>query len=207
MKDSLFITIEGPDGAGKSTQINNIKDFFDGKGIEYILTREPGGTNISEKIRDIILDKDNREMNPVTEALLYAASRAQHVAQVIKPALDQGKVVICDRFIDSSFAYQGSGRGLGDIVWEINRAAIDGCMPDITFVFMLDPEIGLKRVVSRGEEDRLELEKMEFHQKVFRGYVELEKQFPNRIVGIDAIQSIDEIKDEIYRVLEDKVRG
>lgn len=207
MKDSLFITIEGPDGAGKSTQINNIKAFLETRGIEYILTREPGGTNISEQIRDIILDKKNVEMNPVTEALLYAASRAQHVAQVIKPALEQGKVVICDRFIDSSFAYQGHARGLGDTVWEVNRAAVDGCMPDVTFVFKLDPKVGLKRVENRGAEDRLELEKLEFHQRVYEGYLALEKQYPERIVGIDATGSIEEIKQQVYTVLEDKLRG
>ena len=198
----MFITIEGPDGAGKSTQINNIKAFLEERGIPYILTREPGGTPISEKIREIILDKENHEMNSVTEALLYAASRAQHVAEVIKPALEEGKVVICDRFIDSSFAYQGNARGLGDVVWDINKAAVDGCMPDITFIFKLNPEVGLGRVKGRGEEDRLELEKLEFHKKVYEGYLKLEKEYPDRIVGIDASRTIEEIKKEVYEVLE-----
>ena len=203
----MFITIEGPDGAGKSTQINNIKAFLEERGLSYIVTREPGGTPISEKIRDIILDKENKEMKPVTEALLYAASRAQHVAQVIKPALNEGKVVICDRFIDSSFAYQGSARELGDVVWDINKAAVDGCMPDVTFVFKLNPEVGLSRVKGRGAEDRLELEKLEFHKKVYEGYLKLEKEFPDRIVGIDANQSIQDIKEEIYKVLNAKLKG
>lgn len=201
----MFITIEGPDGAGKSTQINNIKAFLEERGIPYILTREPGGTPISEKIREIILDKNNKEMNPVTEALLYAASRAQHVSQVIKPALEEGKVVICDRFIDSSFAYQGNARELGDTVWDVNKAAVAGCMPDITFIFKLNPEVGLNRVKGRGAEDRLELEKLEFHKKVYEGYLKLEKEYPDRIVGIDASQTIEEIKEEVYRVLEEKL--
>ena len=201
----MFISIEGPDGAGKSTQINNIKAFLEERGMEYILTREPGGTMISEKIRNIILDKENQGMNYVTEALLYAASRAQHVSQVIKPALEEGKVVICDRFIDSSFAYQGYARGLGDTVWDINKAAVDGCMPDITFVFKLDPKVGLSRVKGRGEEDRLELEKMEFHQRVYEGYLDLERKYPERIVGIDASKSIEEIKEDIYQALTDRL--
>lgn len=201
----MFISIEGPDGAGKSTQINNIKVFLDERNIPYILTREPGGTPISEKIRDIILDKENKEMNPVTEALLYAASRAQHVSDVITPALEEGKVVICDRFIDSSFAYQGTARGLGNTVWDINKAAIDGHMPDITFIFKLDPSVGLSRVKGRGEEDRLELEKMEFHQKVYEGYLELEEKYPERVIGIDASRSIEEIKEDIYKVLRSKI--
>ncbi|MCQ2551184.1 MAG: dTMP kinase [Clostridia bacterium] len=201
----MFISIEGPDGAGKSTQINNIKKFLEDRNIPYILTREPGGTKISEKIRDIILDKENVEMNYVTEALLYAASRAQHVSQVIKPALEEGKVVICDRFIDSSFAYQGYARGLGDTVWDVNRAAVDGCMPDVTFVFNLNPEVGLGRVKTRGEEDRLELEKMAFHRKVYEGYLDLEKKYPDRIVPIDASKSIEDIKKDIYLVLEERI--
>lgn len=201
----MFISIEGPDGAGKSTQINNIKAFLEERGMEYILTREPGGTMISEKIRNIILDKENQGMNYVTEALLYAASRAQHVSQVIKPALEEGKVVICDRFIDSSFAYQGYARGLGDTVWDINKAGVDGCMPDITFVFKLDPKVGLSRVKGRGEEDRLELEKMEFHQRVYEGYLDLERKYPERIVGIDASKSIEEIKEDIYQALTDRL--
>ena len=201
----MFISIEGPDGAGKSTQINNIKAFLEERGMEYILTREPGGTMISEKIRNIILDKENQGMNYVTEALLYAASRAQHVSQVIKPALEEGKVVICDRFIDSSFAYQGYARGLGDTVWDINKAGVDGCMPDITFVFKLDPKVGLSRVKGRGEEDRLELEKMEFHKRVYEGYLNLERKYPERIVGIDASKSIEEIKEDIYQALTDRL--
>ena len=134
MKNGLFITLEGPDGSGKSTQIERIRTFFKQRGEKVILTREPGGTPISEKIRTIILDKENRDMDAMTEAMLYAASRAQHVAQVIRPALERGEHVICDRFIDSSIAYQGYGRDLGDCVSIINAYAIRDCIPDITFL-------------------------------------------------------------------------
>ena len=146
MKKGLFITIEGPDGSGKSTQIEKLRVYLEKKGYKAILTREPGGTEISEKIRNIILDKNNKEMNNMTEALLYAASRAQHVAEVIKPALEMGETVICDRFIDSSIAYQGYGRGIGEPVRVINEYAVAGCMPDITFLLKLDPRIGKGRI-------------------------------------------------------------
>ena len=201
MMKGLFISFEGPDGSGKSTQINKLSEFFKSKGYEVVLTREPGGTPISEKIRTIILDKENKEMVPMTEALLYAASRAQHVSQVIKPALAAGKVVICDRFVDSSMAYQGYGRGLGDSVWEINKYAVDGTMPDITFLFKLDPSIGLARTQRRENQDRLEQEKIDFHDRLFEGYLELEKKH-DRIVGIDASKSIDEITREIISYAE-----
>ena len=137
MKRGLFITVEGADGSGKSTQIEFICEYLERKNIDYIFTREPGGTPISEKIRAIILDKDNSEMDPVAEALLYAASKAQHVNQLIGLALERGKVVICDRFVDSSIAYQGYGRSLGELVSVINSYAIGKYMPDITFLFEL----------------------------------------------------------------------
>ncbi len=201
MKKSLFITFEGGDGSGKSTQINKVKEFLEGKGVNVLLTREPGGSAVGEKIREIILDKENSEIHPITEAMLYAASRAQLVQQVIKPALSKGITVICDRFVDSSVAYQGYGRGLGDTVKSINRYAVDDCMPDITFLMKLDPEVGKGRIVP-GQEDRLELEKLDFHQKVFFGYEQIEKAYPERIVGIDASGSIEDIFGEIRRCLE-----
>lgn len=200
----LFISIEGPDGSGKSTQIENIKKFFEGKNIDIVFTREPGGTPIGESIREIILDNKFSEMDPMTEAMLYAASRAQHVAQVIRPALEQGKVVVCDRFVDSSLAYQGFGRGLGESVSVINSYAIGECMPDVTFLMKLDPNVGKHRIEeNRENQDRLEHEKLAFHNKVYKGYLKLEKQYPERIVGIDASMGIDEIKEEIYRKLEE----
>lgn len=201
MGKGLFISIEGPDGSGKSTQIENIKRFFAEKNMEIVFTREPGGTAIGEKIRELILDRTHTEMDSMTETLLYAAARAQHVAQVIRPAIEAGKIVICDRFVDSSIAYQGYGRKLGSSVEEINKFAVDGCMPDVTFLMKLDPRVGRGRIDEKVQ-DRLEMEKDAFHLAVFEGYLELEKQYPDRIVGIDASRTIDQIKLDIYEKLE-----
>lgn len=201
MGRGLFITFEGPDGSGKTTQIERLKTFIVKKGYDAVLTREPGGTKIGEKIREIILDKNNTEMEYMTEALLYAAARAQHVSQVIKPALEEGRTVICDRFMDSSIAYQGFGRGLGDSVRIINEHAVNSCFPDITFLLKLDPEIGKIRIKIE-DQDRLELEKLDYHKIVFRAYEELEKKYPKRIIGIDASRSIDEISNEIQSHIE-----
>lgn len=197
----IFISIEGPDGSGKSTQIENIKEFLGKKGIDFVFTREPGGTAIGERIREIILDKQYKEMDYMTEAMLYAAARAQDVAQVIRPALEAGKVVICDRFIDSSLAYQGYGRGLGDAVGIINGFAVGSMMPDITFLMKLDPRVGKHRIKEELQ-DRLEAEKEAFHMEVYKGYLQLEKKYPERIVGIDASGSVEEIKNKIYEKLE-----
>ena len=202
MARGLFISIEGPDGSGKSTQLNNIKKFFQERDTETIFTREPGGTIIGEKIREVLLDKSHVEMDPMTEAMLDAAARAQHVAQVIKPALAEGKVVVCDRFVDSSIAYQGYGRQLGDSVEIINNYAVAGCMPDLTILMKLDPSIGKNRIGSR-DQDRLELEKDAFHTSVFEGYLALEKKYPDRIIGIDASRTIEDIKGDIYKKLEE----
>lgn len=198
MTRGYFITFEGGDGSGKSTQIALLRDWLMQAGYDVILTREPGGTRISEKIRELILDPDNQEMADMTEALLYAAARAQLVSQMIKPALAEGKVVICDRFVDSSIAYQAYGRGLGDAVGVINSYAVDGCMPDLTILLRLDPEKGSSRIADR-EHDRIEQAPDAFHRKVYEGYLALEKAYPERIFGIDASGTIDEIADEIRR--------
>ena len=205
MGKGLFISIEGPDGSGKSTQIENIKQFFADRNIDALFTREPGGTAIGERIRDILLDRKCEDMNDMTEAMLYAASRAQHVAQVIKPALQEGKIVICDRFVDSSIAYQGYGRNLGEAVAIINTYAVDGCIPDVTFLMKVDPSVGIGRIGSDSR-DRMDRQKETFHREVYRGYLELEKANPGRIVGIDANRSIGDIKEEIYRKLEEVLR-
>ena len=202
MKKGIFISIEGPDGSGKSTQIENIKQFFKDKKQDIVFTREPGGTAIGERIRAIILDNNCSEMDYMTEAMLYAAARAQHVSQVIKPALAEGKTVICDRFVDSSIAYQGYGRRLGEAVVVINSYAVAGCMPDVTFLMKIDPSVGKNRIRA-DQQDRLESEKEAFHDEVFRGYLKLEEENPGRIVGIDASRSIDEIKRDIYSKLEE----
>lgn len=194
-----FITIEGPDGSGKSTQIKLLKEYFKEKKLDILVTREPGGTRIGEKIREIILDNSHVEMDYITEALLYAASRAQHVSQVIEPAIMAGKTVICDRFIDSSLVYQGVGRGLGNSVKVINDIAIRSYMPDITFLFKLNPAEAKKRIKS---EDRLEMEKIDYHNKVYNAYLELEKLYPDRIKGIDATRKVEEMHKDIISHIE-----
>ena len=194
----LFITLEGGDGAGKSTQIRNISEFFEKKGRVVLLTREPGGTDIGEKLRDILLDKANTAMDPVTEMLIYAASRAQHVREVIEPAIERDEIVICDRFTDSSVAYQGYGRELGSAVAEVNSHATGGLEPDITFWLDIDPEAGRERAGREGPLDRIELEKMDFHYRLYDGYKALAAENPDRIKRIDASASIDEMRDQIY---------
>ena len=196
MDRGFFITFEGGDGSGKSTQIGILRDRLTEAGYDVVLTREPGGTQISEKIRDLILDPANGEMDDMTEAMLYAAARAQLVRQLIKPALAEGKVVICDRFVDSSIAYQAYGRGLGDAVGVINTYAVDDCMPDLTILLKLDPERGSNRIAGR-EHDRIEQASDAFHRRVYEGYLKLEEIYPERILGIDASGTIREIAEEI----------
>lgn len=200
MMRGLFITIEGPDGSGKSTQIDYIREYLDRLGVETIFTREPGGTPISEKIRAVILDKNNSEMDPMTEAFLYAASRAQHVAQLIGPALERGKTVVCDRFLDSSIVYQAYARGLGKCVNAINQYAIGKYTPDITFYLRLPAEEAMSRIT--GHKDRLESEDISFHRQVAEGYDALQRTFPERIVAIDATKSKEEVRDEIIKHLD-----
>lgn len=200
MRKGLFISLEGPDGSGKSTQIEYLRNFFRNNNIDAVFTREPGGTAIGEKLRAIILDKNNAEMSDMTEALLYAASRAQHVNELIKPALEQGKVIVCDRFIDSSIAYQGYGRNLGDGVRIMNELAIEGCMPDLTFFLDLDPEIGKSRIRAE-EEDRLEREALAFHKSVYNGYKELAERYKDRFITIDASKTKEEMRDSVNAVI------
>lgn len=202
MREGLFITFEGPDGSGKTTQIQKLSVFLKEKGYDTLLTREPGGTVIGEKIRNIILDCDHKEMNPIAEAMLYAASRAQHVAEVIIPALKEGRTVICDRFMDSSIAYQGYGRKLGDKVRIINEIAVAGLVPDLTFLLVVDPGEG-KRRISCGNLDRLESEKIDYHIDVFNGYMELARKNSERIIVIDGTGEIDEIS----RIITGKVES
>lgn len=193
----IFVTFEGPDGSGKTTQVNLLKEYFNSLGYEVLITREPGGTNISEKIRKLILDPENKEMGAVCEALLYAASRAQHMHEVIIPALNLGKMVICDRFVDSSIVYQGYARGLGDeMVGNINEYAIQGRTPDRTFLITIPPEVGIKRKNSDGALDRLEQEDIQFHKKVYEGYNRLKGKY-DRIMHIDGTQNINKIQDII----------
>ena len=202
----LFITLEGGDGAGKSTQIRNIERFFTEKGLVVVHTREPGGTPISEKLRDILLDNDNSEMFAETEMLIYAASRAQHVRELVIPALERGEIVICDRFVDSSVAYQAYGRELGDMVSEVNRYATGGLRPDITFWLDIDPAAGRARAARAGELDRLELEKLDFHYRVYEGYKKIAENEPDRVRRIDASDTVENICSNIYECLEELCR-
>lgn len=206
MKKGLFITMEGPDGSGKSTQIKFLKEYFQERGIPCVFTREPGGTDIGEKLRSIILDKENRKMCDMTEALLYAASRAQHVEELIKPALSQGMTVVCDRFIDSSIAYQGYGRQLGDSVRVINELVVADCMPDVTFLMEISPAVGKSRIREENQ-DRLEQEKLEFHNRVYEGYKEIAKFYPNRFVEVDAGGDKESIRRQILSHVERILKG
>ena len=203
----LFITLEGGDGAGKSTQIRNIERFFQRKGLVVVHTREPGGTPISEKLRNILLDNENSEMDPVTEMMIYAASRAQNVREKILPAIERGDIVICDRFVDSSVAYQAYGRQLGGMVEEVNRHATGGLVPDITFWMDIDPEAGKARAAKAGDLDRLELGKMDFHYRVYEGYRRIAEKDPDRVKRIDAADTVDNIRNHIYECLEELCRS
>ncbi len=199
----LFITMEGTDGAGKSTQLDLLNKYLKDKGFNVVFVREPGGTKISEKIRNIILDIDNKEMHYMTEAFLYASSRTQLVNEVIIPELKKGSVVICDRFVDSSIVYQGIARNLGvEVVRKINNIATGGLIPDITFFLDLSPDKAIERKKEQKELDRLEREKSQFYNKVYEGYKMLIEEEGERIKVIDATQSIEVIHNNIVNYLE-----
>ncbi len=196
MSKGLFITIEGPEGAGKTTIIGMLATALRERGLKVVVTREPGGIPIAEQIREVILNKENTAMDARTEALLYAAARRQHLVEKVLPHLQEDSIVLCDRFIDSSLAYQGYARGLGiDEVYSINHFAIEGKMPDATFYFDIDPEIGLDRIGQhKGREvNRLDLEEIHFHKKVREGYHLLLNRFKDRILLIDASQSVEQV--------------
>ena len=204
MEKSTFITVEGPDGAGKTTVLNIIAEELAAEGYPIVQTREPGGSPIAEKIRQIILDKKHTEMDPRTEALLYAAARRQHLIEKIIPALEKGNIVLCDRFIDASIVYQGFARKIGiDEVLKINRFAIENTMPDLTIYFDIEPKIGLERIQKhrQGEMNRLDLETMEFHKMVREGYLQLLDRFPDRIKKVMADRPIEEVKTEAKKLI------
>ena len=192
----MFITLEGPEGSGKTTAVEAAVKALEAKGYQIVRTREPGGTPIAEQIRNVILDKANTNMDPRTEALLYAASRRQHLVEKVWPALKEGKIVICDRYLDSSLAYQGGARGLGvENILNVNLFATENTFPDLTLLFDITPEEGLKRISANAnrEVNRLDLEKLEFHHKVRDTFLELAKRYPERFVIIDASKSKDEV--------------
>lgn len=204
-----FITFEGGEGAGKTTAINLLAERLKELGVKVLVTREPGGIPIAERIREVILDTSHTSMDPRTEALLYAAARRQHLVEKVIPALNQGNIVLCDRFVDSSLVYQGFARGLGmDAVKEINAFAIQDTMPELTFWFDINPVVGLARITSNDgrELNRLDQESMSFHLKVREGYAQLAKKHPERIVCIDAAVSTEEIIKQMIDILREKTR-
>ena len=204
----MFITIEGPEGSGKTTAVDTAVKELEKRGYQIVRTREPGGTPIAEQIRNVILDKNNTAMDQRTEALLYAASRRQHLVEKVWPALKEGKIVICDRYLDSSLAYQGGARGLGvDNILQVNSFATEGTFPDLTLLFDIDPKLGLARIAanSNREVNRLDLEKIEFHNKVRNTFLELAKRYPERFVVIDASQSREEVAKKTLEVMLSRI--
>lgn len=192
----MFISLEGPEGSGKTTAVETAVKQLEALGYQVVRTREPGGTPISEQIRNVILDKANTMMDPRTEALLYAASRRQHLVEKVWPAIKEGKIVICDRYLDSSLAYQGGARELGiDNILNVNMFATEGTYPDLTLLFDIKPELGLERINKNAnrEVNRLDLEKLEFHNKVRDTFLKLAERFPERYIIIDASKTREEV--------------
>ena len=207
--NGLFITFEGPEGAGKTTILQAATDQLKKNGYSVLATREPGGIEISERIREVILNPSHTAMDPKTEALLYAAARRQHLVEKVKPALEEGKIVLCDRFIDSSLAYQGYARGLGiDEVYSVNRFAIGSMMPNVTIYFDIDPEEGMKRINLNHarEKNRLDLEKLHFHQLVQKGYEEVMNRFPGRFRIVDASQNVEHVLKRVNNIIEEALK-
>ena len=210
MSKGMFISLEGPDGAGKSSVLEALIPILEAKGQAFVTTREPGGVAVAEKIRDVVLDPKHTEIDEKTELLLYIASRRQHLVERILPALDRGEMVLVDRFIDSSVAYQGFGRGLkvADIDW-LNDFATDGLKPDLTLYFDIEAEEGLARIAKSKERgaDRLDRESVEWHQRVREGYLSILKKEPNRVRKIDASQPLKKVVADTLAVLAERVES
>ena len=201
--NGIFISFEGPDGSGKSTQIALLKEYLENKGYDCLVTREPGGTKISEQVREILLDPANKAMGYMTEALLYASARAQLMHEVILPALEAGRAVICDRFVDSSAVYQGIARGLGvDEIYKLNAYATEGVLPQLTIHLDLPASVGIARKKDQKDLDRMEQEASSFHEKVAQGYRDLAKLAPDRIRSLDATLPIRDIHSRIVELVE-----
>ena len=199
MMQGLFITFEGPDGCGKTTQMKLLAEYFEKKGKEVVLTREPGGKGLGEKVREILLNYDG-EVSDRCESFLFLADRAQNIDIIVNPAVKEGKIVLCDRHIDSTVAYQGYGRGLNiDRINMLNNLATNGKKPDLTLVFDVDVETSMKRVGK--EKDRMESAGIDFHNRVRKGYLELARQEPKRIKVLDATKSIEEIHKDVINIL------
>ena len=210
MSKGIFISLEGPDGAGKSSVLEALIPILEAKGQAFVTTREPGGVAVAEKIRDVVLDPKYTEIDEKTELLLYIASRRQHLVERILPALDRGEMVLVDRFIDSSVAYQGFGRGLkvADIDW-LNDFATDGLKPDLTLYFDIEAEEGLARIAKSKERgaDRLDRESVEWHQRVREGYLSILEKEPNRVRKIDASQPLEKVVADTLAVLAERVES
>ncbi len=205
-----FITLEGGEGSGKSSVIKLIVERLQKEGYQVLQTREPGGVKIAEEIRNIILDKANTSMDGKTEALLYAASRRQHLVEKVIPALDKGMIVISDRYIDSSLVYQGVARGIGiQEVYEMNLFAIDKILPNLTLILDIEPEIGLQRINKNNQREvnRLDLESLSFHHKVRDGYLKLKDLYPERIEIVDASKSLEEVFENCYSLIEKTLKN
>lgn len=201
MKKGLFITLEGADGCGKTTQLNLLKEYLTSKGYEIVVTREPGGKGLGEKLREILLNYDG-EVSDRCEAFLYLADRAQNIDTIIKPAINSGKIVLCDRHTDSSVAYQGYGREQNiDNINMLNELAVNGVHPDLTIVFEIDTETSMARV--GAEKDRLESAGIEFHKRVRNGYIEIAKKNPQRIKVVDASQTIEDVQRDVIKIVEE----
>ena len=199
-----FITIEGCEGVGKSTQLKFLREYFEKEGVDAVFTREPGGTELAEKIRKVILDADNKEMTDITELLLYAAARRQHTEELIIPAIKAGKVVVCDRYADSTTAYQGYARGIDkEIIRSLNETAMAGVKIDVTLFLDLSPEKGFARKGGADKKDRLENEKLSFHNKVYEGYCAIADADPDRVKRIDASLAADEVFESVKQVLKE----
>lgn len=206
--NNLFISIEGLDGSGKTTQMQNIRTYLERKGLNVALLREPGGTEIGEKIRDILLDVRNAEMDQVAEMMLYAASRAQMAAQKIIPLLEKGVTVVCDRYIDSSLAYQGYGRELNfEDVLKVNLIAIRNLLPHLTVFLDVDPETAIRRRQTVSETDRLERETVVFRKRVYQGYQELCRRFPERMISVNGNMVPEEITRCITSHIDRLIEG
>jgi len=210
--NTQFIAFEGIEGSGKSSQIENIRQWLLagglGKTVEVVSTREPGGTELGQKLRSLLLEHHHLDLDNNSELLLYAADRAQHVNQFLKPHLEQGKIILCDRFIDSTTVYQGYGRGLDlNLIQQLNQIACSGLESDLTLWLDVAVETGLSRVQKRGKRDRIEQADISFHQRVRQGYLKLAQQFPQRIVRVDANGSAQQVQQQIQRILLDRING
>lgn len=206
----MFITFEGGEGSGKTSAMNYIEETLKSLGYEIVRTREPGGTPIAEEIRNVILDKKNTNMDIRTEALLYAASRRQHLIEKVWPALKEGKIVLCDRYLDSSLAYQGGARGIGiENVLEVNMFAAEGTYPDLTLLFDITPEQGLERINKNKDREvnRLDLEKLEFHHKVRENFLFLANKYKERFVVVDASKSVEEVREQALKTILERLQN